>query len=42
VPLPDLTIKQDSTNETQRQIESVETSLTVAQLDALPLYQNQF
>ena len=38
VPLPELTIKQDSTNETQ-QIESVETSLDVAQLDALPQYQ---
>ena len=42
VPLLALMIKQDGTNETHRQVESVETSLTVAQLDELPQYQNQF
>jgi sporulation protein YlmC with PRC-barrel domain len=39
VPLPELTINEDSANEAQGQIESVETSLDVAQLDALPQYQ---
>lgn len=39
VPLPEVSIKQDSASEAQRQIESVETSLDLAQLDALPQYQ---
>jgi ribosomal 30S subunit maturation factor RimM len=39
VPLPELTIKQEGPDETNRQIESVETSLDVAQLESLPQYQ---
>jgi len=42
LPLPELTIRQEGADEAQRQVKSVETSLTVAQLDALPQYQNQF
>jgi ribosomal 30S subunit maturation factor RimM len=41
VPLPELTIRQDGSDEPSGQVDSVETSLTLAQLDALPPYQYQ-
>jgi len=39
VPLPEVTITQQGANEASRQIESVETTLDVAQLESLPQYQ---
>jgi sporulation protein YlmC with PRC-barrel domain len=39
VPLPELTIRSAEGEDAHRAVESVETSLTVAQLDALPQFQ---
>jgi hypothetical protein len=39
VPLPELTIRSAEGEDAHRAVESVETSLTIAQLDALPQFQ---